>query len=107
MDLPQAWDLGLLYFFGSLHRPWLDPLVEAVTTLGNPWPMAGVVTTLALLFASLRRYRYAVVIVGIGLAAGGLHLGVKLLVNRARPDVAWRRIDLPDQPSFPSGHAMG
>src|SRR5438552_3535018 len=107
MEFPQAWDLGLLYFFGSLHRSWLDPVVEAFTMVGNPWPMTGVVLTLACLFAALRRYRYAVVIVCVGVAAGGLHVGIKHLVNRPRPDVNWRTIDLPDQPSFPSGHAMG
>ena len=106
MDL-EAYDKGLLYGFEKLHSPWLDSLVQAVTTLGNPWPMTGVVLTLACLFAALRRYRFALVIVCIGCAAGLLHLGVKILVDRPRPRVSWVQIPVPDQPSFPSGHAMG
>ena len=106
MDL-QGYDQGLLYAFEKLHAPWLDPIVHAITTLGNPWPMTGVVLTLACLFAWLRRYRFALVIVGIGCAAGGLHIGIKHLVDRPRPRVTWVQIPVPDQPSFPSGHAMG
>ena len=106
MDM-QGFDQAFLYYFESLQRPWLDPVAHGVTTLGNPYPMAGVIVTLACLFAWLRRYRFALVIACIGLAAGGLQFGVKHLVNRPRPDVIWRTIDLPSQSSFPSGHAMG
>ena len=38
MDL-RAYDQGILYFFERLHEPWLDPVAQAITTLGNPWPM--------------------------------------------------------------------
>ena len=106
MDL-RAYDQGILYFFEGLHKPWLDPVAQAITTLGNPWPMTGVVVTMACLFAWLRQYRFALVIVCVGCAAGGLQLGVKYLVNRPRPRVTWALIDVPNQPSFPSGHATG
>ena len=107
----EGWDLGIMEAVRDLHQPWLDPWLRpafgAITTLGNPWPMTGVVVAFACLFAWLRRYRYAFIIVCVGSAAGGLHVAVKHFVNRTRPNVVWRDIDLPDQPSFPSGHAMG
>ena len=65
MESAQALDLGLLYFVGSTNRPWLDPVVRAVAILGCPWTLAGVVVTLVGLFARLRRWRSAVVLVGI------------------------------------------
>ena len=35
MESIQAHDLGILYWFGSLHRPWLDPVVVYLTHLGD------------------------------------------------------------------------
>lgn len=107
MDRLQAADLGLLYSLERLHRPWLDDVVRAVTTIGNSIPMALIVALLAGLFAARRQFRLALVMAGIGVAAGGLHIAAKYAIKRPRPDVAWRKIDLPRQSSFPSGHASG
>jgi undecaprenyl-diphosphatase len=107
MESAQAYDQGVLYFFGSLNRPWLDPVVRAVALLGCPWTLAGVVVALAGLFAWLRRWRSAVVLVGIACGAAGLQLGVARFVDRTRPDVNWRTVDLPTSPGFPDGRALG
>jgi membrane-associated phospholipid phosphatase len=107
MEFPQAYDKGILYFFGSLNRPWLDPLVGALAMLGDLWPLACVVLALACLFAWLRRYRFAAAIVCVACFAAGLQLGVARFVDRPRPDVIWRKVALPRSSSFPSAHAMG
>ena len=107
MESAQALDLGLLYFFGGLNRPWLDPVVRAVSLLGCPWTLAGVVVALVGLFLWLRQFRSAVVLIGIACGAAGLQLGVARFVDRPRPDVNWRTVDLPDSPCFPDGYALG
>lgn len=106
MDALQAYDLGLLYFFGSLHRPWLDPLVMTWTHLGDKLVLTPFTLLCALAFRALGQRREAVAIVLIGLAALGVEYGTKLLVGRPRPVVAWQLIDPPREPSFPSGHAF-
>lgn len=107
MDVPQAYDKGILYFFGSLNRPWLDPVAAAIAALGNPWTLAYVVLALACLFVRLRRYRFAIAIVCVACFAAGLRLGVARIVDRPRPEVVWRKVALPDSPGFPSARAMG
>ena len=54
MESLQGFDLGILYFLGSLRRPWLDEIAVALATLGNPWPMTAFVVALTLLFVAWR-----------------------------------------------------
>ncbi|MFO0929499.1 MAG: phosphatase PAP2 family protein [Gemmataceae bacterium] len=42
----------------------------------------------------------------VAVASFVVQYGVKGLVDRPRPAVAWRLIALPNEPSFPSGHAL-
>lgn len=106
MDWLAAHDLGVLYWFGSWHRPWLDPIMVGLTKLGNPWVLTGFSAAVVLFLIQRRRYRYAVGFVAVALASGAINFGTKLLVGRPRPDVAWRLIDMPSYASFPSGHAL-
>jgi membrane-associated phospholipid phosphatase len=106
MEWLAAGDLGVLYWFGSLHRPWLDPVMVALTKLGNVWPLTGFSVAVVLAFGLYRRYRYAVGFAAVALASLAVNYGTKYLVARPRPDVAWRMIALPDNDSFPSGHAL-
>jgi undecaprenyl-diphosphatase len=106
MEAVQAYDLGILYFFGSLHRPWLDPIVQALTHLGDYAVVTGVVVAAVGAFLLLRRQRYAAIVVGVALLALAVEWTAKLIVQRDRPNVNWRLIPLPDEPSFPSGHAL-
>lgn len=106
MDTLAAYDLGALYWFGSLHRPWLDPIVESLSMVGNFAVMSVIALALTLGLVALRKPRLAMGLALICVIAFGIQLGVKRLVQRPRPDVAWRRIPLPDEPSFPSGHAF-
>ncbi|MFO0844061.1 MAG: phosphatase PAP2 family protein [Gemmataceae bacterium] len=106
MDWLAAHDLGVLYWFGSWHRPWLDPVMVGLTKLGNPWVLVGFSAAVVLALALGRRYRYAAGFAAVALASGAVNFGTKLLVARPRPDVAWRLIDMPSYASFPSGHAL-
>ncbi len=106
MERLEAFDLGMLYWFGSWHHPWLDRVMVAATRLGNPLVLCLVLVVGALLLLRLRRRRLAAVLVLVGLLSWALDWGTKFAVARPRPDVAWRLTELPEVPSFPSGHAL-
>jgi undecaprenyl-diphosphatase len=106
MEALQAHDLGILYWFGSLHRPWLDAVAKALTHLGDHGVMTAVVLTATGVFLWLRKWRLACILVLVSLLALGVEYGAKLIVQRPRPDVAWRLIPLPNEWSFPSGHSL-
>jgi undecaprenyl-diphosphatase len=104
-DWLQAHDLGTLYWFGARHSPWLDWFMVNATHLGDR-PLVMVVTGVAaLLFAVMRRWVPAVVLVAAVLAGGFLSDNGKRFAGRERPDVSWRLVHLPGNDSFPSGHA--
>lgn len=106
MEALDAYDLGLLYWFGSLHRPWLDPVVMAWTHLGDFAILGSLSALLTLVFLwSGQRYT-AALFAGVCLVAVGVEWGVKEIVRRPRPQVVWRLIPLPNEPSFPSGHSL-
>ncbi len=106
METMQAYDLGTLYFFNSIHHPWLDPVVIRLTLLGE-FPLILLVVVAAVgLFLILRRPRLAGILVIVSLTAWGVEWSAKWFVQRPRPDVAWRLISIPSEPSFPSGHSL-
>jgi undecaprenyl-diphosphatase len=106
METLEAYDSGLLYWFESLHRPWLTPVVKALTHLGDFALLGPLALVMTFGFVLARRPRLAAGFALICLSALGLEYGVKYLVRRPRPDVAWRLIPLPKEPSFPSGHSL-
>lgn len=106
MESVAGIDQGVLYSFGPLHRPWLDAAARGVTTLGNTEVLVVLSVAVVLVFALYRRYRFAVGFALVGLASSAVNFGTKWLVGRPRPDVVWRMIRLPDNDSFPSGHAL-
>ena len=88
-----------------LGPPWLTTAAMDVTALGSVTVLSLMVLFVAGLFAALRRWREAGMLV---LAAGGgvaLSQGLKALFGRARPDAALHLVDAINA-SFPSGHAM-
>jgi undecaprenyl-diphosphatase len=106
MDRLDSFDLGTLYWFGSQHRPWLDRLAANLSLLGDFRTLMAFTLLSAVAFLAVRRPRQAGTLVACGLLAWLLEWGTKLLVHRPRPDMAWRLIDLPNEYSFPSGHAL-
>ena len=119
MDTLEAYDLGVLYAFGGLHRDWLDALMLALTRLGNLAVLGPLACGVFVLFLLLRQRRYAAGFAALGLGGWAIEWLVKVFVGRPRPQVVWALLDLPampdvlgflglgpTQPSFPSGHAF-
>jgi undecaprenyl-diphosphatase len=106
MDFLGPIDLGLLYKFETFHRPWLDPIVIRFSNLGNRSVLLGVLSLGILVFVLLRRPRLALALGVAGVLGFLLSFGLKPLILRERPDVAWRLIPLPAGASFPSAHAF-
>lgn len=84
---------------------WLTTAAMDVTALGSVTVLSMLVLFVAGLFAALRRWREALVM--LAAAGGGVALsqGLKVLFGRDRPEEAWRLVEAINA-SFPSGHAM-
>lgn len=106
MEQLQAVDEGTLFWFESHHWPWLTTVMKSATFLGERWPALAVVLTAVLLFWIAGRPRSALILALTALLGLCISQGCKYVVQRARPDVAWKLIDRPHSPSFPSGHAL-
>ncbi len=90
----------------SVAVPWLDAAARPLTFIGSVTGMT-LLTALVAGWYLLRRRRseaiFLVLTVGLGALVGDV---LKLLIGRARPDIALARIAQPDSYSFPSGHAL-
>jgi undecaprenyl-diphosphatase len=106
MNLVEWLDQGAASFVVALHRPWLNAILMALTHLGDRSVLAAVMIVAPAVLLIRRRRRTAQILVIAALAGFPLSEGVKVLVQRPRPDVPWRLIDLPTSYSFPSGHAL-
>src|SRR4051812_32972309 len=102
-----AYDLGLLYFAGSQHHPSVTPLMLVLHQWGGFLGMTALTLVGILAFRLPGRNAEALALLAAGLLALLFDISGKYLVNRQRPAVAWRLVELPMQPSFPSGHALG
>lgn len=93
----------------DLTRPigpaWLKVMAMDLTSLGSLAVLGLIVLMVAGLFAALRRWREAAVI--LLTAGGGLMLsnGLKLVFGRERPDAVFQVVPTINA-SFPSGHAL-
>jgi undecaprenyl-diphosphatase len=106
MELVQAADEGTLYWFENHHWPWLNAAMKGITHLGDRDALIVVVTAAVFGILLARRPRSAALLLGFALFAWGFSNSAKVVINRPRPDVAWRLIHLPANKSFPSGHAL-
>ena len=106
MNIVEWLDRGAESFVVALHRPWLNAILTAATHLGDRSVLAAVMVAAPVALVLHRRRRTAQILVIAALAGFPLSEGVKVLVQRPRPDVPWRLIDLPTSWSMPSGHAL-
>lgn len=106
MEFVQATDEGALFWFENHHMPWLDEVMKFISFLGNSGTMLTVMLVAILGFGLWRGPRTASILLATALLAMSLSEGVKWMTQRPRPEVAWRRIELPKKPSFPSGHSL-
>jgi undecaprenyl-diphosphatase len=106
MDLFEAVDQGTAHYMVNLHRPWLTPVMIALTRLGDrPVLLAVVVAGLVGLLLT-RRARQAAWFAGFCALAVLLTEGGKRLVDRPRFNARWAPIATPESGSFPSAHAL-
>jgi undecaprenyl-diphosphatase len=102
----QGIDLGMLFWFQSLHRPWLNAPMIGLTRLGD-LPILALVVGVAVVGFGLRgRTRTGVCILIAFLGSCLLTFGTQRVVDRPRPDLATRLIPLPQSSGFPSAHAL-
>ncbi len=107
MEFVQATDDRVLFWFGGEQDcPWLHKAMEVFTLLGYRWTVIGVLLTAVLVFWLCGRRRTACIVLAASVLGLSIAQAVKYTVNRPRPDVSWRRPDLPKEPSFPSGHSL-
>lgn len=106
LESADLWLLRTIYAGGS-DSDWLR-LVRFVTFLGSGWMLLGLVP---LLFLTRMRGQVMTLLVTLA-ATSGIVASAKAWAGRVRPCHAldWAHvlpIDLPTDPSFPSGHAAG
>jgi len=105
-------DRAVLLSLRAAHNPslplapgWLTTAATDITALGSVTVLTLLVLFVAGLFAALRRWREAAVLVAASGGGVALSQGLKVLFGRDRPEAAWRLVEAVN-PSFPSGHAM-
>ena len=96
-------DERALVRFQAVDSGWLDGAARRVTTLGDPLVAALSILGLAAVLLALGRRRDALIALLIYIPEG-IHLAVKELVGRPRPEFSLLETT-PTTPSFPSGHA--
>lgn len=106
MEFVQAFDEGALFWCENHHTSLANTVMESVTRLGNGAFVIAVLALAGIVFLLADRRRTAFILLFVSLLAAALSQGVKLAIQRERPDVAWRLIDRPHSWSFPSGHAL-
>lgn len=100
------WDAAILRALHARATPGLDSAAIALSRVGGPLVMTGIVV--AVILVLLRRARRGAAAF-VGVAVGGataLNFVAKLAFQRQRPDL-WLSLRPEQDYGFPSGHAMG
>jgi len=106
MEFLQAADEGSLYWFENHHLPWVTTIMKGMTYVGEPNVMVTLTLATAIGCFLGKMPRTAGIVLVMALLAYLLGDTVKRLLEKPRPDVAWHLIPLPQDKSFPSGHAL-
>lgn len=96
----SAADTALLGWLVALRQSWLDALMSGLTWFGSLW----LLLPLGLLIALRWRQTGAVILLSL-LSASALCHGLKMLIDRARPDLWPGLLPLPPDAAFPSAHS--
>ncbi|MHB1424842.1 MAG: phosphatase PAP2 family protein [Gemmataceae bacterium] len=106
MEYFQAADEGALYWCGGHHTLLRDNVMEFFTHLGDAETTISVLSVAMIHLFVAGRQRTAIILLLASTLGLGFSQSMKYLIMRERPDVAWRLIDRPASPSFPSGHSL-
>jgi undecaprenyl-diphosphatase len=108
MGLLTAIDGPVQDAVGRLQQPGLGAFLEAATHLGDGPVIVAVTLPAVVVFRALRRGRGrpGLVLAAVVALSFVVTSVLKELIDRERPEAAWRHIALPETPSFPSGHAL-
>jgi membrane-associated phospholipid phosphatase len=106
MEYVQAADEGTLFWFESQHSTLGNKVMTFCTNLGDRNAAVIAIGAAAILFFLAGRRRTALIVLMASLLGLGISQSMKYVIKRERPDVAWRLIDRPLSPSFPSGHSL-
>jgi undecaprenyl-diphosphatase len=107
MERLEAYDLGMLYWFTKWRSPWLNESVMALTHLGDFLVVVCVMLIGAGTLILLRRTRLACILILVALLGWSIEWTLKPAVGRPRPHLQNALAEVPAQPGFPSGHALG
>ena len=106
MEYVQTADGDTLSWLQSHHQPWLNETMKVVTHLGDKWTVIGVLLAAIVVFCLCGRRRTACIVLAMSILGLAISSAVKYTVDRPRPDVAWKLVPRPHEPSFPSGHSL-
>jgi membrane-associated phospholipid phosphatase len=101
----EALDLGSIFNLTGMQRPWLNPLLLAVSYTGSPWVLVPVAVLAFLVLTRLGRWRTGLLCAIAFLTSDVVCQAVQPLVGRPRPDVANVYPGRPNGPGFPSDEA--
>ena len=106
----MSWEFDVLYWFQSIHTPFLDKLVPLITALGNGGIFWIIVTLLILIFYKKDHRRMGcMMVLALLLDFVICNLILKNAVARQRPCWIDPTVELlvksPKDYSFPSGHS--
>ncbi len=101
----EALDLGSIYSLTDMQRPWLNPVLLAVSYAGSAWVLGPVAVLAFLGLTLLGWWRTALLCIIIFLTSDVLCQAVQPLVGRPRPDVVNVVRGRPSGFGFPSDAA--
>ena len=97
-------DEGALVRFQALRTDWLDSTAVGLANLGLFWVFVPAAAVLVGCLLAARRYADSAMVLA-GMAAIGIGNGLKLLVDRPRPEY-YLYDSVQSSLSFPSGHSL-
>lgn len=100
-----TWEVPLMMAIHDMATVTLDQVAEWLTPFGSPKRLAPLVVTIAFAFFLQKRWRSLVYLLMTLLGCGAINLAAKGFWHRVRPHL-WDGYLLPQDFSFPSGHAM-
>ncbi|MDX2216032.1 MAG: phosphatase PAP2 family protein [Oculatellaceae cyanobacterium bins.114] len=100
-----TWEVPLMMMIHNMASATIDRLAETLTHLGSATRVAPVAGAIALAFFLQKRWRSLIYLLTTLVGCVAINLAAKELWHRIRPHL-WDGYVLPQDFSFPSGHAM-